>query len=158
MSGLLYIPKVGDKVRCFYAAGESRDGTVEHVERSGRARVRISPAWLHTADADDLLPLPALPEPKPPRHRAVLMCMAALWIGVIAYVGVHSPEAFAADAEPVRTGEHVTYTDQAGAKWCATVQAVQPLGGEAMAWFTIDADPRRGFHAPVAELVKGCTR
>lgn len=53
-------------------------------------------------------------------------------------------------------GDAVTFID-AGRSWCARVFSVAagPDAGP-WAWITINADPRRAFHVPLADLKPGC--
>lgn len=56
-------------------------------------------------------------------------------------------------------GAAVTYRDPFGQAWCATIQTVEiGIAGVPIAWVTIDADPRRVFHAALSELTPGCSR
>lgn len=75
-----------------------------------------------------------------------------LWLVVFA--------AFASEPEPVTlpaVGEATTYTEETGTRWCATVRSIATgVGAIPWAWVTIDADPRRVFHVPHAELRPGC--
>ena len=53
--------KVGDVVRCVFGLNETRDGPIEHIRHDGLLCVRLSSAWLHRVEPDDVIPLPKLP-------------------------------------------------------------------------------------------------
>lgn len=89
------------------------------------------------------------------------MIRAADWLGALVAValwaGLTAAVAEDAGAYGIERGAVVTYTDRAGAKWCATVRQVQAgVAGVPTAWLTINADPRRAVHEPVADLSRGC--
>lgn len=51
----------GQRVRVFFGP-EHRDGTIEYVEQgrgAPRYHVRLSPGWVHLADAGDFICIPA---------------------------------------------------------------------------------------------------
>lgn len=52
--------QVGELVRCFFGGGEHRDGCVEHVNGAGLVDVRISPGWVHKANAAEVLRRPGV--------------------------------------------------------------------------------------------------
>lgn len=52
-------PQVGAMVRCFFGT-QSRDGTVEHIDRGAWAHVRLSPGWVHQCPLAEVLELPAV--------------------------------------------------------------------------------------------------
>lgn len=55
-----------------------------------------------------------------------------------------------------RAAQSVTYVDEGGTRWCATLNYVGPgADGERWGWITMDADPRRAFHVPMAKLIAG---
>jgi hypothetical protein len=53
----------------------------------------------------------------------------------------------------------VTFTESTGRQWCAHILYIdrQGVGGVVVAFLTIDADPRRLFHVPAADLIAGCS-
>ena len=60
-------------------------------------------------------------------------------------------------ARAVELLESVSYTDQNGHTWCATVTYIERgRDGREWVWLTHDVDPRRITHVPVADLVVGC--
>lgn len=51
----------GQRVRCYFGT-EHRDGTIEHIAKSGAIHVRVSPGWVHIVhDASDLQTLEFVP-------------------------------------------------------------------------------------------------
>lgn len=51
----------GQRVRVFFGT-EYRDGTIEHIAKSGAIHVRVSPGWVHIVhDASDLQTLEFVP-------------------------------------------------------------------------------------------------
>lgn len=89
--------------------------------------------------------------PGPGRQHAIAGRLAGLLLAATAMV--------ATAAEALVPGAAVTYKDPSGRGWCATIQSVETgVAGVAIAWVTIDADPRRVFHAALTDLTPGCSR
>jgi len=89
---------------------------------------------------------------RPPNNKGSGMRNRAVHLLVCASVFVATTGARAVELQ-----QSVSYTDQSGHIWCAKVRYVEKgHDGRPWAWLTIDADPRRIMHAPVAELVIGC--
>ena len=62
-------------------------------------------------------------------------------------------------AQALLPGERVTYRENSGATWCATIWSIEVgVAGVPIAWLTIDADPRRVVHVELSALTPGCTR
>lgn len=86
------------------------------------------------------------------------VALLVLVLAVFAWAGAAFAQAIVGPAGPMR-GDVVTYTEPTGRAWCATVGTTDAgADGLPWAWFTINADPRRVFHAPVSDLVAGCKR
>jgi hypothetical protein len=82
--------------------------------------------------------------------RPLLLRMCALVLGTIAL------QAQAAGAS-MSAGQRVTYRDNGGTAWCATITAVEAgVDASSWAWLTIDADRRRVVKVEVVDLVDGC--
>lgn len=56
-----------------------------------------------------------------------------------------------------RPGAGLIYMDVTGHEWCVTVKSTDMgINRQPWAWFTVDADPRRIGHVPVADFVASC--
>ena len=87
-----------------------------------------------------------------------VLAWLALCLAFWAMVGGAFAQAIAGPAGPMR-GDIVTWNEPGGRAWCATVGTTDAgADGLPWAWFTINADPRRVFHAPVPELRAGCSK
>jgi len=81
----------------------------------------------------------------------------AEWVLFVSSLTALSPSALADDA--VQAGAELLYTDVPGHAWCVTVASLDiGVDGERWAWFTVNADPRRIGHVPVADLDHACNR
>ncbi len=83
------------------------------------------------------------------RATGTAMLVATL---VAAHAADNAPATSRASDVPA-PGAQVSYVDEAGHSWCATIEALD-IGADdrRWAWLTIDSDRRRVAHAPVGDL------
>ena len=139
------LPYVGARVMCPFI---NRMGVVEKIDRSGWAHVRVAPGWVHQLPADELH---VMPDHSKPTFVERFMLWASGVFAVLALMLFFAVPAMAGDS--LEPGSQATYTDAAGGTWTVHIASIaNGVDATPWAWATIDADPRRVIHVPVAEL------